>query len=134
MATKRFKSNKLLVEQLINKITESDYSDTFVVGERSKPSEGIYRLHYDGKVHDILTDVLSPFEDPKFLSDFIPSPDEDHMDLHFTIEYRVGQSFEIMVWDYNLGYKIRHVFVPVKDTDVKGCLSNYVPLKEKTHG
>tara|TARA_B100000700_G_scaffold208593_1_gene229304 strand:- start:56594 stop:56989 length:396 start_codon:yes stop_codon:yes gene_type:complete len=129
MATKRFKSNKLLVKQLIARFMESPHRSDMHVGDRTDKDKGIYRFHRDGKVRAILKDILVPFENPEFLDGFIPDPKTDGDDLHLTLHIEEDKVFEVMVWDYNLDYRIRHVCIHVDGKPDKYRLSNYVPRK-----
>ena len=58
MATKRFKSNKLRVKQLIERFMESPHRSDMVMSDRSAPDDGVFRFHYEGRVSSILKDLL----------------------------------------------------------------------------
>lgn len=129
MATKRFKSNKLCVKQLIERFMESPHRSDMVMSDRSSPDDGVFRFHYEGKVSPILKDLLQPIEDPDFLDEFIPGDDQDKNDLHLAIHLETETLFEVMVWDYDKDYRIRHVCIHVNGKPDRHRLINFVPRR-----
>lgn len=129
MAKHRLKSTKLLVKQLTERFFNSTNKELFTEGKKSNPDAGLYYLHYEGKVRDVLLDLLQPFENEKFLSEFILSQKEDHDNINLTICIHVGHVYEVKVWDFDVDDQVRHVAVFSDPSQRDFRLTNYIPQR-----